>query len=192
MTQNGITASILSRRSLLAGAGALLLMPYAALAEPRLQLDGLFSEPWLSKPSGALGAGFAEAAKSGKNFAILWEMRGCPWCKRLHIDNFARKDIADYLQANFMVIQLNLRGKGKLADFDGEELTEEDLSYKSGINSTPTFQFFKAADAAKEAELGRTGYLEPDDFLSLLHFIREKGYEKGTYDEWIVRHKSPA
>lgn len=192
MTQKAITDSIVSRRSLLAGAGASLLLPLAANAEPHLEMDGLYSEPWLPKPSGALGRDFAEAAKLGKNLAVLWEMRGCPWCKRLHMENFARDDIAHYLQANFHLLQLNLRGTKKLSDFDGEQLTEEELSYKSGINSTPTFQFFKPADAAKPEELGRIGFVQADDFLSLLRFVREKGYEKGSFDEWSLTHKNPA
>ncbi len=183
----------LSRRSLIAAAGAsLMAIALTGNAAPHLQLDGLYSEPWLLKTSGALSADLAESAKSMKNFAIVWEMRGCPWCKRLHLENFAREDIAHYLQANFNLLQLNLRGKQQLTDFDGEKLTEEELSYKYGINSTPTFQLFKPADAAKGQELGRAGYLAPEDFLTLLRFIHEKGYEKGSYEEWIRSHKDPA
>jgi thioredoxin-related protein len=194
MTQKHKPPSLhLSRRSLIAGAGAsLVAVPLAINAAPQLQLDGLYREPWLLKTSGALSTDYAEAGKSAKNFAILWEMRGCPWCKRLHLENFAREDIANYLQANFNLLQLNLRGAQRLTDFDGEDLTEEALSYKYGINSTPTFQFFRPADAAKGQELGRAGYLEPEDFLSLLRFIHEKGYEKGSYEEWVRSHKTPA
>lgn len=194
MTHERKTPSLqLSRRSLIAAAGAsLVAIPLAGNAAPQLQLDGLFGEPWLPKTSGVLNTDFAEAAKSARNFAILWEMRGCPWCKRLHMENFAREDITNYLQANFNLLQLNLRGTQQLTDFDGEKLSEEELSYKYGINSTPTFQFFKPADAAKGQELGRAGYLNPEDFLTLLRFIREKGYEKGSYEEWIRSHKNPA
>ena len=119
-------------------------------------------------------------------------MRGCAWCKLLHMENFAREDIASYLPANFSLLQLNLRGKRELTDFDGEKLTEEDLSYKLGVNSTPTFQFFRPTDAAAGQELGRAGYLKPEEFLSLLRFIREKGYEKGSYEDWARSHKNPA
>ncbi len=194
MTHNSHTSPLpLSRRRLLSAAAAsLVAVPFAGNAAPQLQLDGLYSEPWLLKTSGSLSADFAQSAKSMKNFAILWEMRGCPWCKRLHMENFAREDIAAYLKDNFNLLQLNLKGTQQLTDFDGEKLTEEDLSYKYGINSTPTFQFFKPADAAKGQDLGRAGYLNPEDFLTLLRFIREKGYEKGSYEEWVKGHKDPA
>jgi thioredoxin-related protein len=183
--------ALLSRRTFVAGAASLLTAMPPAYASPALDLDGLYSEPWLAKTSGSLRADFAEAARSGKNFALVWEMRGCPWCKLLHMENFAREDIASYLRANFNLLQLNLRGKRELTDFSGEKLTEEELSYKLEVNSTPTFQFFKPSDAAAGQELGRTGYLKPDELLSLLRFIREKGYEKGSYEDWAKSHKNP-
>jgi thioredoxin-related protein len=184
--------ALLSRRTFLAGSASLLGATAGSYASPKLDFDGLYNEPWINKSSGNLGTDFADAAKAAKNFAVLWEMRGCAWCKLLHMENFAREDIAGYLQANFTVVQLNLRGKRELVDFDGEKLTEEDLSYKSGVNSTPSFQFFRPSDAAAGQELGRAGYLKPDEFLTLLRFIREKGYEKGSYEEWIRSHKNPA
>ena len=61
-----------------------------------------------------------------------------------------------------------------------------------GVNSTPTFQFLRPTDAAAGQELGRAGYLKPDEFLSLLRFIREKGYEKGSYEDWAKSRKNPA
>ncbi len=183
----------LSRRSLLTAAGAsLVAIPLPGNAAPQLQLDGLYGEPWLIKTSGVLSTDFADATKSMKNFAILWEMRGCPWCKRLHLENFAREDIRGYLQANFNLLRLNLRGTQQLTGFDGEKLPEEELSYKYGVNSTPTFQFFKPADAARGQELGRAGYLNPETMLTLLRFIHEKGYEKGSYEEWVQGHKNSA
>jgi thioredoxin-related protein len=186
------SSALLSRRTFVACGASLLGSMAGAYASPKLDLDGLYNEPWINKASGNLSTDFANAAKSSKNFAVLWEMRGCPWCKILHMENFAREDIAGYLQANFTLVQLNLRGKRELIDFDGEKLTEEDLSYKFGVNSTPSFQFFRPSDAAAGQELGRAGYLKPDEFLTLLHFIREKGYEKGSYEDWLRSHRNPA
>jgi thioredoxin-related protein len=176
----------LSRRGLLAGGAALFAGMPLAFAEPALDANGLYIEPWLAKSTGDLSEDFANATKAGKNFALIWEMRGCPWCKLMHLENFARQDIVSYLRDNFSVIQLNLQGKRTLSGFDGEKLTEEGLSYKLGINSTPTIQFFKPSAAE---ELGRAGYVKPDELLAMLHFIRERGYEKGTYEDWAKKTK---
>ena len=194
MTHAAKSPSIhLTRRSFLAGAAApLLAAAFPAAAAPGLQLDGLYSEPWLFKTSLDLGKDFAESTKSKKNFAIVWEMRGCPWCKRLHMETFSRDDVARYLQDNFNLVQLNLRGARQITDFDGRTLTEEDVSLKHDVNSTPTFQFFKPSDARVGQELGRTGFLKADDLLKLLRYIREKGYEHSKYEEWVQQHKDPS
>ncbi len=184
--------ALLSRRTFLAAGASFLGGIAGAYASPNLDPGGLYSEPWLTKTSGNLSTDFADATKSAKNFVLLWEMRGCGWCKRLHMENFAQANIAAYLQANFSVIQLDLRGHRELTDFDGAKLTEEGLSYKLDVNSTPTFQFFKPSDAAAHEELARVGYVSPGDFLPMLRFIREKGYEKGSYEDWLKSHKNPA
>ncbi len=192
MTQTARRSSIhLTRRSFLAGAAAAPLLAGAATAA-ELQLDGLYSEPWLFSTSRDLSKDFTEAAKSKKNFVIVWEMRGCGWCKRLHLETFASDNVARYLQDNFAAVQLNLRGKQLVTDFDGEKLSEEDLSLKRNVNSTPTFQFFKPSDARIGQELGRAGFLPAGDLLKLLRYIREKGYEHGKYEEWVRQQKDPS
>jgi thioredoxin-related protein len=184
-------SALLSRRTFVAGGASFLGGIASAYALPKLDPDGLYREPWLTKTSGNLSVDFAAATKTGKNFVLLWEMRGCGWCKRLHLENFAQAGVAAYLQANFSMIQLNLRGKREIADFDGTKLTEEGLSYKLGVNSTPTFQFFRPSDTAAHEELGRMGYVKPEDFLAMLHFIREKGYEMGSFEDWAKSRKNP-
>ncbi len=181
-----------SRRALLLGSVAVALagaIP-ARATEPQLSDDGLYRQPWFIKSFLDLTRDYANAVKSGKNFAILWEMKGCPWCKLLHTVNFVQPAISTYIQENFAILQLNLNGMRDVKDFDKEQLPEKMLSEKYAINSTPTLQFFKGSLAAMPMELGRTGYLKPDEFLQMLHFVREKGYEEGTFDTWLARSRS--
>ncbi len=189
-----ISSHRLSRRGFIACSGASLLTGslQAATAAPLPGADGLYDEPWLTKTSADLEKDFAAATGAKKNFAIAWEMRGCPWCKRLHIENFNRPSIASYLQDNFSLIQLNVQGSREIIDTGGAKLTEKALSYKYGIDSTPTIQFFIPNEAANRRELGRAGYMLPDDFLAMLHFIREKGYEKAPFAQWAKTHTYPS
>ena len=94
----------------------------------------------------------------------MWELRGCPYCRETHLVNFAQARIADYIKANFEVLQLNIIGVRKVKDFDGSELPEKALAAKYGIRFTPTFQFFaesaatlKSAAAAKARGGARAG-----------------------------------
>jgi thioredoxin-related protein len=132
------------------------------------------------------------ARKEGKRFVIMWELRGCPYCKETHLVNFAQPRITDYVKTNFEVLQLNIIGSRKVTDFDGIELSEKELAAKYGVRFTPTFQFFAEAAAplkdlppAKREVARSPGYLLPDDFLAMFRFVREKAYESKSFRDYL-------
>ncbi|TMJ01113.1 MAG: thioredoxin [Alphaproteobacteria bacterium] len=184
----------LTRREVLAG-GAVLgssLITTRARAEPLLTEDGLYRQPWFLESFLELGEDLQGAANLGKRFAVMWELRGCPYCRETHLVNFARPDIGDYIKANFEILQLNIIGARKVTDFDGAEISEKALAAKYGIRFTPTFQFFpeSVADLAEKApdkrEVARApGYMRPDDFLALFRFVREKEYETKSFRDYL-------
>jgi thioredoxin-related protein len=183
----------IARRDLILGMAALALAPVSrARADLVLGEDGLFTEPWFLQSFLLLPEDVTAAQKEGKRYAIMWELRGCPYCKETHLVNFAQARIADYTNSNFEVLQLNILGARQVTDFDGEVLAEKDLARKYDVRFTPTFQFF-AEDAGamksippREREVARAaGYLRPDDFLALFRFVREKAYTKQTLREYL-------
>ena len=167
-----------------ASALALALAGTDASAQAVLTEDGIYKQPWFLESFLELADDLEGATKQGKRFAVIWELRGCPWCRDLHLVNFARPDIADYVKANFVVLQLNFIGSRKVTDFDGQELGEKQLAARYGIRGTPTIQFFpEMAAGLKDLPPGKRevaripGYLKPDDFLAMFRHVREKGYE---------------
>ena len=183
-----------TRRHLLA-AGAALVVGLAgprARAEAVLTEDGLYRQPWFLDSFLELPDDLSGAANSGKRFAIMWELRGCPYCRETHLVNFARPDIAGYIKANFEVLQLNIVGSRKVTDFDAAEISEKALAAKYRVRFTPTVQFFPDSlaglgdKAPEQREVARApGYLRPDDFLALFRFVREKGYETKSFREYL-------
>ena len=184
---------MLTRRGLILGGAAL-----AGLAVPRARAaavltdDGLYRQPWFLESFLELGDDLDGAAKAGKRFAVMWELRGCPYCKETHLVNFARPEIEDYIKANFEILQLNIVGSRKVKDFDGTEIGEKALAAKYGVRFTPTFQFFPESTAGlggkapEKREVARApGYLKPDDFLALFRFVREKGYETKSFRDYL-------
>jgi thioredoxin-related protein len=161
-------------------------------AEPMLTDDGLYKEPWFLESFLDLAEDLEGARKDGKRFVVMWELKGCPYCKETHFVNFAQSRISDYIKANFEVLQLNLIGSRKVTDFDGEELSEKALATKYGVRFTPTFQFFGEAAAALKGlapakrEVARApGYLRPDDFLAMFRYVREKAYETKSFRDYL-------
>jgi thioredoxin-related protein len=185
---------MMRRRNLLAGAASLVtLMTLRARAEqPILTDDGLYKQRWFLESFLDLGDDLEGARKEGKRFVIMWELRGCPYCKETHLVNFAQPRIADYVKMNFEVLQLNIIGSRKVTDFDGAVLSEKELAAKYGVRFTPTFQFFaeeaaplKNLPPAKREVARSPGYLRPDDFLAMFRYVRERGYESKSFRDYL-------
>src|SRR5215471_822653 len=140
---------MLGRRSLLLGAASFVALAgtRARAEQPILTDDGLYKQPWFLESFLDLGDDLEGARKKGKRFAIMWELRGCPYCKETHLVNFAKPEISDYIQQHFEILQLNILGSREVIDFDGEKLGEKQFAQKYGVRYTPTFQFFPDSTA---------------------------------------------
>ncbi|UTD27429.1 thioredoxin family protein [Bradyrhizobium sp. WD16] len=191
-----IRLSSTSRRSLLAAfaASALPWRVDLARGEALLGDDGLYHEPWFLQSFLDLREDLETARATGKRLAVMWELRGCPYCRETHLVNFADDQVTSYIRANFEVLQLNLVGSREVTDFDGQIASEKDLAQKYGIRFTPTFQFFAdstdgiAAKAPAAREVARApGYLKPQHFLAMFRFVRDKAYETGSFRDFLAK-----
>jgi thioredoxin-related protein len=152
--------------------------------------DGLHKEDWWSLTFRNIAEDIDEARAEGKRLAIVFEQRGCIYCKKLHEEHLADPEVRDYIKANYMVVQYNMYGDEEVTDLDGEVLTEKTAARKWGFLFTPTIVFLP-----EDASLGRPvseaavaimpGAFEKGTFLDMFHWIREKGYET---DEHFQRY----
>lgn len=180
---------MLTRRILMATLAATAVAGKWAVAA-ELGDDGLHKQPWFLDSFLELGDDLAHAADQDRHLMILFEQKGCPYCRELHQVNFARPEIADYIKANFDVIQLNLWGSREVMDFDGEVLEERDLAQKWGVNYTPTTLLFAAeavgAQSARDAESFRLpGYLKPFHYLSSLEYVETDEYRQQPFQRYL-------
>lgn len=164
----------------------------AAAEAPVLNDDGLYEQPFFVQSFLDLAEDLELAADSGKRFAVMWELRGCPYCKETHLVNFADPEIRDFVSGNFDILQLNLIGSREVVDFDGEAMEERALARKWGVRFTPTTQFFPetldevAGRKGSEAEVARMpGYFRPPHFLAMYRFVREKAYETTGFNDYL-------
>jgi thioredoxin-related protein len=184
----------ISRRNVLLGASAagaaLAVGPVRAM--PVMTDDGYYKESWFIESFLELADDHAAAKAKGKRFAVMWELKGCPYCKETHYVNFARPDISQFVQANFEILALNVIGSRKVTDFDGEELSEKQLAAKYGVKFTPTIQFFPTSlDGIKDLTPSQReviripGYLRPDDFLDVFRFVQQRDAGAKTFREFL-------
>ena len=157
----------------------------------------MYTQPWFLESFLDLGEDLREARAGGKRFAIIWEQRGCPYCRETHVVNFAVPEIQGFVKGNFEVLQLDIHGAREVTDFDGQAMSEKALATKYGVRYTPTITFYHeppasdANDAAKaitwrSMELTRlTGYYKPFHFLSAFRYVREKAYEREKFGAFV-------
>lgn len=183
---------MLTRRLLLAGSAAAVFAPSLPRAEAILTDDGLYRQPWFLDTFLELGPDLEEAAGRGKRLAVMWELKGCPYCKETHLVNFARPEVEGYIRERFDILQLNIIGSREVTDFDGEKLSEKRLAEKYGVRFTPTIQFFPdkaeglSGKKPRDREVTRAqGYLKPEDFQRLFAFVAERAYERGTLRDYL-------
>jgi thioredoxin-related protein len=193
---------MVSRRAFLAGSAgvaASVRLADPAWAQPKLTDDGLHYQPWFLESLLELADDLDAASAAGKRFAIMWELRGCPYCRDTHVINFAKPEIVEFVKARFDILQLNIIGAREVVDFDGEKLPEKRLAEKYGVRFTPTFQFFAErseglkARKPREREVARVqGYLVPDNFLAMFRFVSERAYERESLPDYMRANAKPA
>ena len=180
------------RRTLLGALG--LVLAHRALAEAVLTEDGLYREPWFLDSFLDLPEDVASAAAHGKHLAVLWELRGCPSCREMHLVSLAQPGVGDFIRERFEILQLNFVGSRQVTDFDGERLAEKDFARKYGVRLTPTIQFFPrdvrglAARKPREREAVRMqGLAGPGDFRRTFAFVAGGEYRRSTLGEYLAK-----
>ena len=152
--------------------------------------DGLHKQPWFSDTFLDMAEDLADATAQGKDLLVLFEQKGCPYCKELHEVNFANTDITDYIQAHYLVIQINMWGDREVTDFDGETLSEKDLANKWQVQFTPTTIMFTQDDDAPmdraAAEAFRLpGYLKQFHYASSLEYVTSDDYKTLPFQRFV-------
>jgi len=195
----------MKRRIFLMGAAAASMLPQLCGAaaperiEPVLLDDGRYTQSWFLTSFLVLKDDLVDTAAQGKRLALLWDQRGCPYCKEMHRVNFADPAVNAYIRERFNILQLDLNGAREVTDFDGEVLSEKDLARKSAVIGTPTIQFLPPSPEAVEGRHGRDvevarlpGYLQPGLFEGMFAYVYDRGYERGTFRQYMQSKAIPA
>jgi thioredoxin-related protein len=159
---------------------------------PKLSDDGLHIQPFFLQSFLDMKDDLAEAARAGKRFAVVWEQKGCPYCREMHTNHFGISEIRDYVSKNFVMVQLNLWGSREVTDFDGKKMEERALARRWRVVFTPTINFFPATVAeiggksGRDVEVARLpGLLKPFHFLTMFQYVRENAYKKQGFQKFV-------
>lgn len=144
--------------------------------------DGLHKAPWMRDTFKDLSEDLDEANAEGKRLMVMIEQRGCIYCKKMHEEIFVRPEIAQYIEDNYFVVQINMFGDVEVTDFDGTAMPEKDMVKRWGALFTPNVYFFpeevpEDAVASRVAVANMPGAFGPGTTLSMLRWVVEERYE---------------
>ncbi|WP_095588964.1 thioredoxin family protein [Actibacterium ureilyticum] len=156
--------------------------------------DGLHKPDWLRDTFKDMSEDLAEANDEGKRMLVIFEQRGCIYCKKMHEEVFPDPDIAALLNDRYFVVQMNLFGDVEVTDFDGTTLTEKEMARRWGVMFTPTMMFMPESapadgTAAQAAVATMPGAFGTGTTHSLLTWILEKGYESDEHFQKYLARK---
>jgi len=144
--------------------------------------DGLHKAPWMRDTFKDLSEDLADANAEGKRLMVIIEQRGCIYCKKMHEDVFPVVKIADYIEENFFVVQINMFGDVEVTDFDGTILPEKEMVRRWGALFTPSILFFPEevggdVSANQAAVASMPGAFGKHTTFNMLNWVVEHGYE---------------
>lgn len=169
--------------------------PFVAFSAKAAELggNGLHVQPFFQETFLSLEEDLADAKAQGKRLMVIWEQKGCPYCKQLHTETFEDAELREMIEADFYVVQMDLWGSREAADFDGTPLPERDLAAKYGVIFTPTIQFFPASQEEIGEKTGQAaeafrlpGFFRPFHFKSAMVFVRDDHYKTTNFQRYVV------
>lgn len=155
--------------------------------------DGLHKTNWMRDTFKDLAEDLDEASAEGKRLLVMFEQRGCVYCTKMHNEVFPDPTIAQFIEDNYFVVQLNLHGDVEVTDFDGETLSEKAMARKWGILFTPTMMFLpetvsEGVTAQRAAVATMPGAFGKGTTLDMLTWVAEKRYELENGEDFQRYH----
>ena len=144
--------------------------------------DGLHKAPWMRDTFKDLTEDLDEANAEGKRLMLMVEQRGCIYCKKMHEEVFSIPEVAQYIEDNFFVVQINMFGDIEMTDFDGTALAEKDMVRRWGVLFTPSIYFLPETVSSDTTAVQAAVAHMPGAFgrwttLNMLTWVVEKGYD---------------
>jgi thioredoxin-related protein len=144
--------------------------------------DGLHKQAWFATTFRDMKEDLSQARSEGKRLAIMFEQRGCIYCKEVHENVLTDPEVRDFIKEHFMMVQYNLHGDEEVIDLDGEELTEKTAARKWRVTFTPTIFFLpeemqEGKDVSAQTVAVMPGAFRKGTFLDMFQWVHQKGYD---------------
>jgi len=142
-----------------------------------VDLPGWFKDSFLE-----VAEDVEEASEQGKHLMLFFYLNDCPYCHKMLEENFEGAPYRQFIQDNFDVIGINIRGAREVVFNRELSLKENELARHLGVRYTPTILFL---DQNNRVVLRLNGYRSRQAFKYALDFVQEQAYRSRTLSEYI-------
>jgi len=129
-----------------------------------------------------------EAKDEGKHVILFMSLKFCPYCTKMLKENFEEgAKLQPYIQENFDVIAIDIKGSRELAINEDTTMTEIEYAKHLKVQYTPTILFL---DQDNKIVVRVNGYRSPQNFKHILDFVKNKEYKNMTLTQYIEKVKN--
>jgi len=129
-----------------------------------------------------------EAADQNKHVMLFMTLQFCPYCTKMLDDNFVKgAKQQPYIQENFDVIGIDIRGSREIVVSEELTMTEKEYAADLNVQYTPTIIFL---DQTNKIVARVNGYRSATNFKYILDFVKNKEYKNMTMAEYIEKVKN--
>lgn len=130
---------------------------------------------WLTFDEGLL-----QAKNQNKKLLVDVYTDWCGWCKKMDAEVYTDASVAGILKDHFIAVKLNAESNARLR-YDDRVFTNAQFSQALGITGFPSTVFFRS-DGKPITVV--PGYVEADNFASILTYIGNDHYQSMSFDEF--------
>ncbi|CAA6825773.1 MAG: thioredoxin SoxW [uncultured Thiotrichaceae bacterium] len=170
----------------------LFFVPHAFAKEPETErgkvLGSVMPEhpSWFKESFLEIADDAAEAGEANKHAILFMEMNGCPYCSKMIEENFKAEPYKAFIQENFDVIALNVKGEREVAFNDETTAMEKEIADLLKVKYTPAVIFLNK----ENKQVARVnGYRNAEEFKLVLDYVKEQAYEKQGLSAYLDSKK---
>ncbi len=141
---------------------------------------------WFKTSFLEIGDDVEEAADEGRHVILFMEMNGCPYCFKMIEENFKTSSYTDFIQENFDVIALNIKGDREVALNSDTSATEKKIAEIMKVRYTPTVIFL---DKENNQVARINGYRNAKEFKHVLDYVKEEAYKNQKLSAYLDNKK---
>jgi len=118
-----------------------------------------------------------------KGILMFFEMDECPFCHRMKTTVLNQPEVMSFYKKHFKIFQVNIEGDVEMTDFQGNETTQKDFSFKQQrVRATPVFAFFDLSGKRVVKYTGPTSSVK--EFIWLGEFMLNEEYKKSSFTRY--------